>query len=533
MIKINQLKVPVTDKSPDDDAALKSAVRKALKLPSKYDFNYKIVKKSVDARKKDKLLYIYSVEVSLINCKETVVLKKLHDHNITTANDRVYEFPEPVLSKEHRICIVGSGPAGLFCALFLARQGYRPVIFERGMAVEERIQAVDEFWATGKLNINSNIQFGEGGAGTFSDGKLNTAVKEKNGRIRKVLETFCEYGAPYDIMYTNKPHIGTDILKIVVKNIREEIIKLGGEVHFNSCVTDIDIVNHKVAGITINNKDSYDCDILVLATGHSARDTFEMLKNKQDVIMEPKAFAVGLRVEHSQQMITEHAYGNTFFASLPVADYKVTAQTAGGRGVYSFCMCPGGYVVNASSEEGYTCVNGMSYSKRDGINANSAIIVTIDSKDYGEKDVLDGMYFQRKLEKAAYMQGMGAVPYQLNEDFQRGIKSTGYAGIVPQIKGLSIPANLREVLPDFLCDSIIDGMKSFDKIINGFNMPDAVFSGVESRTSSPVRILRGDTLQSAGVAGLYPCGEGAGYAGGITSAAVDGIKVAEAIASLT
>lgn len=528
MIKINQIKIPVNDNKTD----IKDVIRKTLRLPKKYDFTYSIVKKSVDSRKKEELLYIYSVEVKLLDCSESVVMKKIHNNNISIINDKIYCFPEPVFSKEKKIVIAGSGPAGLFAALFLARAGYKPVIYERGMAVEERSRVVREFWETGVLNTECNIQFGEGGAGTFSDGKLNTAVKEKNGRIRKVLETFNEFGAPYEILYVNKPHIGTDILKSVVKNIREEIIKLGGEVHFNSCITDIDIINNKVRGVTINDSYTTDCDVLVLATGHSARDTFLMLRDK-DVSMEAKPFAVGLRVEHSQDLINRYAYGTTNFTSLPVADYKVTAKAFNGRGVYSFCMCPGGYVVNASSEAECTCVNGMSYSKRDGQNANSAIIVTVDSNDYGKQDVLDGMYFQRKLERAAFSEGKGAVPYQLNEDFVKGIKSTACQSVIPQIKGLSIPANLREVLPDFLCDSIIDCMKSFDKIIKGFNMPDAVFSGVESRTSSPVRILRNDTLQSRNVDGLYPCGEGAGYAGGITSAAVDGIKVAEAIATLT
>ncbi len=526
MIRINQLKLNINQ----PESRLHDKIRKALKLSDNITFDYEIVKKSIDARKKEQLMYIYSVEVVLKNTNEAVVLKKLHDNNITSTNANKYTFP-PVGNSSQRIIIVGSGPAGLFCGLFLARAGFKPIIFERGANVHDRTAIVNAFWETGKLDVNTNVQFGEGGAGTFSDGKLNTVVKEKSGRIRKVLETFVEFGASKDILYDAKPHIGTDILQRVVFNIRLEIERLGGKVYFNSAMTDIYVSHGHISGVQINNSQDYECDRLVLALGHSARDTFEMLKNR-GLPMEPKAFAVGMRIEHPQRLINNFAYGTDSVGNLPVPAYKVTAKADNGRGVYSFCMCPGGYVVNASSEQGRTCVNGMSYSKRDGDNANSAIIVTISPEDFYRDDVLDGVKFQRTLEENAFIAGKSSVPYQLNEDFAGGRASAGYGSVVPNIKGIFTPANLREVLPEFICESVIDGMKSFDKMINGFNMPDAVFSGVESRTSSPVRMTRTDSMESIGIGGVYPCGEGAGYAGGITSAAVDGIKTAEAIASI-
>lgn len=526
MIRINQIKLNINQ----SEEKLRDKICKTLKLNDNISFDYEIVKKSIDARKKEQLMYIYSVDVVLKNINEASVLKKIHDNNIMLTNRTKYAFPA-VSDNSKQIIIVGSGPAGLFCGLFLARAGFKPVIFERGANVHDRTAIVNAFWENGELDVNTNVQFGEGGAGTFSDGKLNTVVKEKAGRIRKVLETFVEFGAPREILYDSKPHIGTDILQRVVFNIRQEIERLGGTVNFNSIMTDIYVSNGVIKGIQINNSQDYECDRLVLALGHSARDTFEMLRER-GLPMEPKAFAVGMRIEHPQSLINNYAYGTADTGNLPVPSYKVTAKADNGRGVYSFCMCPGGYVVNASSEQGRICVNGMSYSGRDSVNANSAIIVTISPEDFYKGDVLDGVAFQRSLEEKAFIAGKGAVPYQLNEDFQKGIAGTSYGNVIPQIKGKHNPANLREVLPEYLCESVIDGMKSFDKMIDGFNMPDAVFSGVESRTSSPVRMTRNDSMESIGISGVYPCGEGAGYAGGITSAAVDGIKTAEAIATI-
>lgn len=524
MIRINQIKLDINHS--DDD--LNRKISGILKLNSE-EYDYEIVKRSLDARKKNNLLYIYSVNVTLKSKNESVVIKKLNNKDIMLTAPEIYTLPNCNLNKEHRIAIVGTGPAGLFCGLFLARAGYKPVLFERGESVDARSLIVDEFWAGKELNLNTNVQFGEGGAGTFSDGKLNTGVKDKSGRIRKVLDVFVEFGAPADILWQSKPHIGTDILKTVVSNIRKEIIKLGGQVYFNSMVSDIEVSNGKIKGITINNSQTYEFDSIVLAIGHSARDTFKML-SEHNVSMESKAFAVGMRLAHPQSLIDSYVYGRPDRGNLPAADYKVVAHTNTGRGVYSFCMCPGGYVVNASSEAEMLCVNGMSYSDRMSNNANSAIVVTVDRNDFGD-ELFGGMEFQRRLEGISYKIGNGAIPCQLNSDFASGKVSTSFGAVMPMVKGKYNFADLREIFPEIISESVIDGMKSFDKIINGFNMGDAVFMGVESRTSSPVRINRGEDFMSVNVKGLYPCGEGAGYAGGITSAAVDGIKVYEAIVS--
>lgn len=524
MIRINQIKLR-PDHSEED---LEKYIRKTLKLDKSVTFDYEIRKKSVDSRKKPDIFFIYAVNVKVRNGNEAKLISKLHDNNVMLTIETTYCYDPPEnLDTSKKIVITGFGPAGLFCALQLSRWGMRPIVIERGLPVDERQTAVEEFWRTGILNPESNVQFGEGGAGTFSDGKLNTMVKEKSGRIRKVLETFVDFGADSSILYLNKPHIGTDILCNVVRNMRNEIISNGGQVLFNTCLKDIDIENGTVKGIYVNEGRYLECDRLVLAIGHSARDTFTML-NEHKVLMEQKAFAVGLRVEHPQQLINDNSYGSSPY-ELPVADYKVTAKSSNGKGVYSFCMCPGGYVVNASSEEGMLAVNGMSYSDRGSSNANSAIVVTVGPEDFGSDDILAGMYFQRDIERRAYKAGNSKVPVQLNIDFQNNVASTRLGKVTPCIKGEYSLTNLRQVLPDSVSEAIIDGMKEFDRHINGFNMDDAVFSGVESRTSSPVRITRDDDMESVNVKGMFPCGEGAGYAGGITSAAVDGIKTAEAV----
>lgn len=529
MIKINQIKLSIDS----NENALENKIRKALHLNNNDTFSFSILKKSIDARKKDNIMFIYSVGVIVNSINENKLVSKLKNKDISIYEEEKYNFPSIANSNPNKkVAIVGLGPAGLFCGLFLARAGIIPTIYERGASVHERTQIVNAFWETGELNISTNVQFGEGGAGTFSDGKLNSVIKEKAGRIKKVLETFVEFGASPDILYTNKPHIGTDVLSVIVERIRNEIIRLGGVVNFNSQVTDFYINGGKITGVKINNSYDEEFDSVILAPGHSARDTFELLQ-KKEVPMETKAFAVGMRVEHPQSLINNYAYGTDTNMKLPVADYKVTAKAFNERGVYSFCMCPGGYVVNASSETNMTCVNGMSYSKREGNNANSAIVVTVNPEDFGSNDILSGMHFQRELESKAFIAGKGGIPYQTNEDFTKGNTTKNFGSVKPCILGKHIGANLREIFPEYISESIIDGMKSFDKIVRGFNMGDAVFSGVESRTSSPVRILRDESFQSLSVKGLFPCGEGAGYAGGITSAAVDGIKVAEAVATLS
>lgn len=522
MIRVSQVKLPVGH----TEQELKNRLAKMLRISPEHLLHYRLVKKSIDSRRRDDVCYVYTIDVKVKH--EQKVLKKAGGPKIKLRDEKKYIFPKSgdVKLKERPI-IVGTGPAGLYCGLMLAERGYRPILLERGAPVEEREKAVEAFWQGEPLNADTNVQFGEGGAGTYSDGKLNTLVKDVSGRNKKVLEIFTEAGAPEEILYLNKPHIGTDILKDVVKNIREKIISLGGEVRFHSQVTDIETAEGRVASVTLSSGEKLPCEILVLALGHSARDTMEMLFKKQ-VPMEQKSFAVGLRMEHPQEFINEMQYGS-FAGALPAADYKVTAKTSSGRGVYSFCMCPGGYVVNASSEPEMLAVNGMSYHARDGRNANSAIIVTVGLKDYGSLHPLAGMEFQRRLEKNAYRAGNGKIPIQLFGDFEAGRMSTGFGAVRPAVKGEAVFGDLRSVLPEELNLPLIEGIHQFDRQIHGFSGEDAILLGVESRTSSPLRMERDENMESS-VKGLYPCGEGAGYAGGITSAALDGIRVAEAIA---
>ena len=405
------------------------------------------------------------------------------------------------------------------------------------MDVDRRMEHIERFWKGEEgLDPNCNVQFGEGGAGTFSDGKLNTVIKDGSGRRTEVMRTFVEYGADPSIMYINKPHVGTDVLSGIVRNMREDIKRLGGEVHFDSLFTGYDQITQDEVCVHIKNlsdgsEKEYRTNALVLALGHSSRDTVEMLY-KKGVPMEPKPFAMGLRIEHKRADIDVMKYGDdpAYAKLLPAADYKMTHQASNGRAVYSFCMCPGGYVVNASSEHGEMCVNGMSYSGRDGENSNSAIVVNVTPEDYGSDHPLAGMKFQRRWEKAAYEAGQGAVPVQLFGDYRRDIPTEKLGGVKPQIKGKYRLTSLKCCLPEYIKNAIIEGVVSFDKRMPGYSSDDAVLSGIEARTSSPVRMIRGDELRCEGTC-IYPCGEGAGYAGGITSAAVDGMKVAEAIAS--
>ena len=523
MIKITQLKLPVEHSFED----LEKKVCKMLQIPKNKLYGIHLLKRSLDARKTPPM---YSYQLGVYAEGEEKIVKKIKNKAVSLGSLVNYRFPksgEEVLKLPP--VIIGAGPAGLFCAYMLAKEGFAPLLLERGEGVEERQKKVDHFWSTGELDPQSNVQFGEGGAGTFSDGKLNTLVKDNHGRSRFVLKTFVEFGAKEDILYESKPHIGTDILVDVVRNMRNEIIRMGGEIRFCSQVTDLRITEEGVSAVEVNHECWIDTKTVVLAIGHSARDTFQMLLER-NIPMRSKAFAVGVRMEHPQHLINENQYGKDYPESLPAAAYKLTRKVSDDRGVYSFCMCPGGYVVNASSEEEMTAVNGMSYHARAGENANSAMIISVRPEDFGSDEPLAGVEFQRKLERAAYREGKGRIPVQLFGDFCKNQVSTSLGEIKPNTKGTWTFGNVRSIFPEHLAAGLEEGIKGCEKLIPGFAREDALLLGVESRTSSPVRIERDDVHLQSEIAGLYPCGEGAGYAGGIMSAAMDGIKVAEAIA---
>ena len=521
MLQITQLKLPYTHSQED----LENKIRKTLKLSPKQAITYQITKKSIDARKKPELFLVYSCDVSCDN--EEAIVKKAKNTSITMVKKTSYQLPERGTEKlNHKPLIIGAGPAGLFAAFVLVEAGFQPILLERGKAVEQRTKEVVHFWETGVLLPDSNVQFGEGGAGTFSDGKLNTVVKDPVNRNQFVLETFVRFGAPGQILYENKPHIGTDILCQVITNMRNYLLEKGAEIHFETCATDFEIENHKITKVICNNHMEFYVSTVVLALGHSARDTFQRLY-QLNVPMEVKNFAVGFRVEHPQAMINDSLYGKQNI-KMPAAPYKVTSNFPNGRGVYSFCMCPGGFVVNSSSEENHLVVNGMSYSKRDSSTANSAIIVSVNTSDFGGDDPLAGMRYQQALEKKAYSLANGKIPQQLYGDYCANRISKEYGDFTSNAKGLTELSNLRGLLNSDIEESFMGGMQHFARFIPNFDRKDAILSGIESRTSSPLRILRNENYESM-IQGLYPCGEGAGYAGGITSAAMDGIKVAEAI----
>ena len=522
MYRIQQIKLPINHK--EEELLIKAA--EALRIKKEEIKEVSIFRKSIDARKKDEILFIYALDVDTY--KEVKISKR--NNNISVAEPFIYDVKatgEKPLN--NRPVVVGSGPAGLFCALLLAEKGYKPIILERGKTVKERVKDVEKFWKEGILNLKSNVQFGEGGAGTFSDGKLNTLIKDRSKRGKKVLEEFVEAGAPAEITYINKPHIGTDLLRNVLVNIRKKIISMGGTFRFEECLTDIIIKDNAVYRI-VTESDIIETDILVLAIGHSARDTFEMLNSKLELTS--KSFAIGVRVEHPQKMISEAQYGE--MAGNPLlgpADYKFVHKSKNGRSVYTFCMCPGGVVTASASEAEGVVTNGMSFHERDLENANSAVVVQINPEDFdGKENPMAGVEFQRHWERKAYEAG-GAnyhAPVQLFKDFKEKNVSSSFGEIYPTYRPGCTFANLWDCMPDYVCESLSEGITAFGKLLANYDRPDALLTGVETRTSSPVRITRDDEMQS-NIRGVYPCGEGSGYAGGIMSASIDGLKVAEQI----
>lgn len=524
MIRVSEIKLPVDSGEGD---SLRKELSRRLSVPEEDILDLKIFRKSVDARR-SRVHFVYTVDVSLKNEKR--VLARLREKNVNETPDMSYRYVGMGDIKiDSRPVVIGTGPAGLFAALILAEMGFGPLVYERGGDVDSRTAAVNFFWKTGELAGESNVQFGEGGAGTFSDGKLTTLIRDR--RCRKVLEELVSAGAPEEILYISRPHVGTDILKKVVKNLRERIIKLGGEVGFFSRVSDIKTGGGRVRGVEINGREEIDTGVVVLAIGHSARDTFRMLYGR-GVFMTPKAFSLGVRVEHPQAWIDSAQYKN--FAgskSLGPADYKLVYHNSAGRSCYTFCMCPGGVVVAAASESGGVVTNGMSYYARDARNANSALLVGVSPGDYGSAHPLAGIEFQRVWEKKAFDLGGGAfkAPVQMVGDFLEGRPSAATGSVVPSYARGVTPADLGLCLPVYVVETIKGAIPEFDKKIKGFAHPEAVLTGVETRSSSPVRILRDEGYESS-VSGLYPAGEGAGYSGGIISSAVDGIRVAEAIA---
>jgi len=522
MIRIRDISLP-----PEHNAhQLRFEAAQLLRISNSKIRQVKIVRRSVDARKKPDVKIIYTIDVS-VEGSENKILKQSGCKRASVAPVSYYKPPKPIAPVRKRPVVVGFGPAGMFAALILAMAGQKPLVLERGDDARTRHDKVERFWQTGQLDSRSNVQFGEGGAGTFSDGKLNTGVN--NPRIGWVLEQFVKAGARENILYDAKPHVGTDVLLTVVQNLRRRIIDLGGEVRFNTQVTGIRTENGFLTALELTGGSILECDTAIFAIGHSARDTFEMLL-EQNVPMEPKPFAMGVRIEHKQTLIDESQYG-VHNPVLPPADYKLVQHLEDGT-VYTFCMCPGGHVVAAASEEGRVVTNGMSYADRDGENANAALLVTVNPEDYQWASPLSGMYWQREIEEQAYMEAGGGffAPAQRVGDFLADRASTGPGEVIPTYRPGVTWCDLRDVLPVRIARSLKEALSLLDGKLKGFASPDAVMTAPETRSSSPVRILRDETRQSA-VRGLYPCGEGAGYAGGIMSAALDGIQTAEAILS--
>ncbi len=513
-----------------DDEAIKNEIALRLGISQDAILSYRLARRSIDARSRSGIYFVYTLDVQVADDSE-VLEKFANDTDISSAPNLEYRMPQVLRESEKRPLIVGAGPCGLFSALMLAQLGQRPLLIERGKDVDSRVGDVRAFWNEAKLNLESNVQFGEGGAGTFSDGKLTTQIKDKANRSRKVLEELVLASAPKEILFEAKPHIGTDKLRDVVKNIRKKIIDLGGEVRFETKLTDIKVENGAVVAAVVNGYEQIETDTIVLAIGHSARDTFELLV-KLGIEIKPKPFSIGVRIEHPQTVINESQYGKfADAATLGAAEYKLVTHCANGRSAYTFCMCPGGMVVASASEEAMLVTNGMSEYARDAANANSALLVGVSVDDFGSDNPLSGVEFQRKWENKAFNLGGGNyfAPAQLVGDFLRGRASKCVGSVLPSYKPGVVFCDLSECLPDFVSETLRLAIPELEKKLKGFSMGDAVMTAIESRSSSPIRIVRNQAFESSTLKGLFPAGEGAGYAGGIISSAIDGIKVAEAI----
>lgn len=546
MIRINQIKIPIFEIGSDKEREISIVSKKAaalLKCRQKDIRKLQIVKKSTDARDKDNILFVYSIAVRLHDSitgpsaeTEGSYIARLKNKNIVQETKAPLVIPK--ISSSVQPIIIGSGPCGLFAALTLTESGFKPIILERGFDEAERRRRTELFFETGKLDPDCNIQFGEGGAGTFSDGKLNTGIKDRGGFIDYVLRSFVKFGADESIIYDQKPHVGTDVLCDIVRNIREYIAAKGAAYIFGARFDGIEAKDNSLTAVYYTDvktgkRHCIDTDCAVLGIGHSARDTYEMLK-ETGIDMERKAFAVGVRIQHPQKLIDSSLYGEDRLSEkeeiLGPASYKLTHRAENGRNIYSFCMCPGGHVVNSSSEPERLCINGMSYNKRDSGVANSALIVNVTPEDFPSDDVLSGIEFQRILENKAYEAASGVIPCETFREFMCHDKNPSCVSEFPtEFLGYSAAADVRGILPEYVGDAVEDGIKAFAKTIKDFDNDNAVIAGIEARTSSPVRILRNDERYAPKLKGLYPAGEGAGYAGGITSAAVDGIKTALAI----
>ncbi|MEZ8640829.1 NAD(P)/FAD-dependent oxidoreductase [Vibrio splendidus] len=528
MIRLTEIKLPLDH----EESAIQDAIEAKLGINADQVLSFNIFKRGYDARKKSKILLIYTLDV-LVENEAELLEQFISDPHIKVTPDMEYKFvAKAVENQTERPVVIGFGPCGLFAGLVLAQMGFNPIIVERGKEVRERTKDTFGFWRKRTLNTESNVQFGEGGAGTFSDGKLYSQVKDPKHYGRKVIEEFVAAGAPEEILYVSKPHIGTFKLVTMIEKMRASIIELGGEIRFSTRVDDVHMEDGQITGLTLSNGEEIKTRHVVLAVGHSARDTFEML-HERGVYMEAKPFSVGFRIEHKQAMIDEARFGkNAGNPILGAADYKLVHHCKNGRTVYSFCMCPGGTVVAATSEEGRVVTNGMSQYSRAERNANSAIVVGIDPERDYPGDALAGIRLQRELESAAYVLGGENydAPAQKIGDFLKGRDPSEIGEVKPSFTPGIHLTDISKALPDFAIEAIREAIPAFEKKIKGFSTPDGLLTGVETRTSSPVCIKRGKDFQSINLKGFFPAGEGAGYAGGILSAGIDGIKAAEALA---